>query len=522
MARDFTKRHWPTWLFGVAFGIFLYSMMMALQLTNTFDGLWDQNFRLAGASELSSGRWLLLYIDRLTMGLHADPITSIVALALFVLGFLLVLDLLNLRNRFIAFLSVALWVSSTVISNILSYRKTSFGYSVAFFLAALGIYAALKVKNKFAAIALSGLSLGLAMAGYQAFLGIFCLGALFYIISLYTADDSPVPPLSAVLPILLRVICSAVFGAVFYVATLFVVLKLNNTTISTYNGIGDITPLGLLKGLPRNLYEAYRTFVTYFLTDALKLNHLQRWGILHLFVVLLVALFLFLWIRAWKKNKRSLLVVVPAALVIPVACSAYMLIAGDKLELQMTGGLAILVPLTVALAFPHIEKWKPLRVIFAAFFVLLLYGNSLQVSFDQEAMYEGVNACETMATQVIADLNDEDLLSDQYEYYFIGVPARNDYFSVSDIFRRSNGYAQVGNFWVSGGCGQLSYWGLINNRMGIALPMAYPQYDEVAALCDVENLPTFPNDGYITVVDDELVIIKISEYAPYMEYSLYN
>lgn len=95
-----------------------------------------------------------------------------------------------------------------------------------------------------------------------------------------------------------------------------------------------------------------------FLSNRLKLNRLQNRGILYLLLLVLAVLIVFIGARVWKKDKKRLLILVPAALAIPIACNAYMLLAGDKLELQMTAGLAMLAPLTIILASARIPKGK--------------------------------------------------------------------------------------------------------------------------------------------------------------------
>lgn len=519
---DFLKRYRMTALFGMVFAAILYSMMMSQQLTNTFDGLWHQNYLYAGLPELTSGRWMLHYIDHLNMGLHADPIASLITLSLFVLGFLLILDLFGVKSKTTGFLGMALFLSSTVVCNTLSYRMTSMGYGFAFLFAVLGIYAAVKVKNRAAAAIVSGVSLGLSMACYQAYLGVFGIVAVFYILFLCAAAEKPEEKGNGILFVsLLRIVCSLLVGAVFYLVSLSFFLKINDAALSSYNGINEITLPGLIDGLPENIGKTYKFFGVYYLTDTLKLNRLQYFGGFYLLLAVLAALLFFMAVRIWKANRIRLIVFIPAALAIPVACDAYMLLAGDNLVLQMTAGLALLVPLTMIIAFSCIQKQKVLRVACILLCTALLYGNSMQVWFDQEAMYEGRNSCQTMATQVITDLKNRDLLSDNYEYYFIGVPARNDYFAASEIYACANGYAQMGNFWVSGSCGQLSYHGLINNLMGFDLPMSDRYYEDLPKDYDISEIPVFPNDGYITVFDDHLVVIKISEYEKYREYSLY-
>ena len=181
----------------------------------------------------------------------------------------------------------------------------------------------------------------------------------------------------------------------------------------------------------------------------------------------------------------------------------------------------MLIPLTMITAFSLFEKRHYLQLACSLFCVALLYGSSMQVWFDQEAMYEGRNASHTMATQVLTDLKNDGLLAADYEYFFVGVPAKNPYFAVSDIYACDNGYAQMGNFWVSGSCAQMSYHGLINKWMGFDLPMSYLLYEDLPESANVSQMPSFPDDGYISLVEDNLVIIKISEYEKYSEYSLY-
>ena len=181
-AANFFKDYGSTAIFGLLFGTILYSLMMTQQLTNTFDGLWLQNSYYAGIGELSSGRWLLAYIDKFLMGIHADPITSIAALAFFVTGFLFVLDLFQLENKPGRILCLVLFISSTLISVTLSYRFTSLGYALAYLFSALSIYAVVKIRNPVMSVGIAGVLLGLSMSCYQAYLAVFCIVAVFYAI----------------------------------------------------------------------------------------------------------------------------------------------------------------------------------------------------------------------------------------------------------------------------------------------------------------------------------------------------
>ena len=512
-------------LFGLFFGMVLYSLMMSHQLTNTFDGLWQQNYHQSGTVELTSGRWMLYFIDRCTMGLHADPITSIAALILFITGFLLVLDLFGIGNKAHGCLTMMLFLASTAICNTLSYRFTSLGYGLAYLLAVSGIYAAVKIRSDILATGLSGILLGLSMSCYQAYLAVFGVIALFYIIFfLGTSERSTSDAVSGELSIyriLLRIVSALLIGAVTYVVSLSLILRFTQASLSEYNGIGDLSAGSIILGLPRNILRTYRYFGAYFFRDTLKINCLQPYGMIHLLFVLFFVLTLRIAGKAWRTGKMRALILLSAVIAMPVASNAYMLIAGNKLELQMTAGLAMFMPLTFLLGFSCDREKGWLKQICAILCTVLVYGSAMQVWYDQEAMYEGQEACETMMTQVISDLQEENLLSKDYDYRFVGVPADNPFFSVSSIYHRANAYAQMGNFWTSGSCSQMSYNGLVNKRMGFSLRIPNLNYDTIPELIPVSEMPSFPQDGYISLLDDHTVVVKISEYGPYEGHSKY-
>lgn len=514
-AASFWKRHKYPALIGLIYSALLYSLMMTGQFTNTFDGLWLQNHFYSGATQLSSGRWLLIFIDKLVLGCHADPIASLAALTLFVAGFLFVLDLFHITSRFWGSLSLVLFLASPFVAITLSYRFTSLGYAVAYLLAVLSVYALFSLRNTVAAIGISGVLLGLSMACYQAYLSVFCVLAVFYILFLChrEQEDKTIPCR------LLRLIGALCTAALFYIVSLTLFLKLYNTSLSSYNNIDQISAVSLLAALPRSALKTYQYFFAYFFQNKLKLSTLHPLGRTILLAVLLLGSLVFF---ATKTKRSRLPLLLLAVAVLPMACNAYMLLdGGSKLELQMTSGLAMLVPLAAITASTCFEAIRPARIVSSALSLVLLYGSSMQVWIDQQAMYEGQNACDTMLTQVIHDLGREELLSPDYEYFFVGVPEENPLFFTSDTYSRANAYAQMGRFWVSGGCCQASYRGLINRRMGLALSVSHRSYESIAAIFDTDAMPSFPSDGYIAVLDDNIVVVKISQYSAYTGDSKY-
>ena len=63
--------------------------LLVLRLTNDLDGLWNQDDYLAGAWELSIGRWFWPFLDKMRFGISLDPLPAVFSLALYSLSFLL-------------------------------------------------------------------------------------------------------------------------------------------------------------------------------------------------------------------------------------------------------------------------------------------------------------------------------------------------------------------------------------------------------------------------------------------------
>ena len=63
--------------------------------------------------------------------------------------------------------------------------------------------------------------------------------------------------------------------------------------------------------------------------------------------------------------------------------------------------------------------------------------------YDQQAMYMGKNSMEKMASQIISELQINDLYHPYYQYVFIGKPSNNPMFVKNEyVWDRANRYAR--------------------------------------------------------------------------------
>ena len=208
--------------------LLLNAPLLILRLTNSEDGLWNQDDYMAGSWELSIGRWFWPVLDKLRFGISLDPLPALASLALYVLSFLLILEILGLRpfykcdlihpidqpqsvhqqqpvhqqqqihhaalaNRSVPFyqtphngliyLMGALFLSSVGITCQMSFGYMALTFGCSFLLAVLAVWVLICFWERcLPSVLLSAVCIGLMMGLYQAGIGTTCLLCLFVLI----------------------------------------------------------------------------------------------------------------------------------------------------------------------------------------------------------------------------------------------------------------------------------------------------------------------------------------------------
>ena len=496
-------------VFGMIFSIVIYSTFMTQQLTNTYDGLWRQSYSRAGDWEISLGRWLLYEVDLIHKGLHLDPMTSIMTLAAYVLGFVLILDLFNVKSKVISYISMALFLSSTLVSIVLSYRMTSFAYGLSFLVSATAIYLLNKIKSANISIVAAAVCICGSMSLYQAYFEVFCLVALFYLIYQIMISKINMKQFTSYLIDLAE---STVIGIILYAFTMSVSLKRKHITLSSYHGASSAGSTDTLKSIPVSVIKAYKEFFGYYFDPkgrGFYINAFQDLKLLWFAFAIALTVIIFAGVKIFKECEKVQFILYSVTIILmPLASNVVLIMAPQAdFSLQITVGLAIFLPMVVMLMdnLQNINKY--VTGVALAILMLIVGGNTLQVQLDQNAMLEGRNACTTMAYQIIDDLKDQNMLDS--ELFFVGSMADNPKFFKSELFDKANNYARVGCFALNGNCMRQSYYGLFDRLLGAELRFKHVDYEELAYAEDIAAMPSYPYDGYIKNRDG-VVIVKIN------------
>ena len=126
--RELDKKYFFVML---GFAVMVYFPLISLKLTNTVDGLWTTAEYMAGAWELSNGRWFWLVTSFLRFSLQLEPINAVVCLVLVSLG----VTKLHMtfktvhegRTSCLDWLAGLCYLANTVIGCYLSFGRVWFG-----------------------------------------------------------------------------------------------------------------------------------------------------------------------------------------------------------------------------------------------------------------------------------------------------------------------------------------------------------------------------------------------------------
>ena len=164
--------------------------LLVLRLTNDLDGLWNQDDYLAGAWELSIGRWFWPFLDKMRFGISLDPLPAVFSLALYSLSFLLILRLLDLTPSGRNLLAGFLFLGSVGIVCQMSFGYMAITFAVSFFLAVLAVWALLApvTSSAILRILLSALCIAFMMGSYQAGIGTTALLMIFVLLYSIAAE----------------------------------------------------------------------------------------------------------------------------------------------------------------------------------------------------------------------------------------------------------------------------------------------------------------------------------------------
>ena len=522
--RELDKKYFCVML---GFAVIVYFPLISLKLTNTVDGLWTTAEYMAGAWELSNGRWFWLVTSFLRFSLQLEPINAVVCLMLVSLGVTRLHMLFKpawMRTSCIDWLAGLCYVSNVVVGCYLSFHFIAPEYGFSFFFAMLATEHVIRGKSAVSSIVPAAVLLALSLGLYQTNLACFCLVLLaWFLVLLFRGEEG-----IKLRCYIAKCLGSAVCGAALYWEILQIILKISGVAMANYQGGASISPLNMLKSLPQSIVKCYAQFWDYFFGDTVRHNVLQSFGVLYALAFLVVgaALVRRLAVVLRRKDAETALYAVAAVLVMPLASVIFLLAASQAtFYIPMAGGTALFFPvcfwlLDAAQPASNTEtsgKNKAGKVKKAALLLAaagILYGSVFMSAIDQQAMYEGRKATKQIADLVAGELVAEGYydLPEKLPVMLVGRPSASPLFRTHVIYWDANDYAQVGLFEKENAATMRYSWNAVfRDLTPMQLELCSDEvYDELIRTEEIKRMPTFPEKGSMQEMDG-VYVIKISE-----------
>lgn len=522
--RELDKKYFFVML---GFAVMVYFPLISLKLTNTVDGLWTTAEYMAGAWELSNGRWFWLVTSFMRFSLQLEPINAVVCLVLVSLGVTRLHMLFKpawMRTSCIDWLAGLCYVSNVVVGCYLSFHFIAPEYGFSFFFAMLATEHVIRGKSAVSSIVPAAVLLALSLGLYQTNLACFCLVLLaWFLVLLFRGEEG-----IKLRCYIAKCLGSAVCGAALYWEILQIILKISGVAMANYQGGASISPLNMLKSLPQSIVKCYAQFWDYFFGDTVRHNVLQSFGVLYALAFLVVgaALVRRLAVVLRRKDAETALYAVAAVLVMPLASVIFLLAASQAtFYIPMAGGTALFFPvcfwlLDAAQPASNTEtsgKNKAGKVKKAALLLAaagILYGSVFMSAIDQQAMYEGRKATKQIADLVAGELVAEGYydLPEKLPVMLVGRPSASPLFRTHVIYWDANDYAQVGLFEKENAATMRYSWNAVfRDLTPMQLELCSDEvYDELIRTEEIKRMPTFPEKGSMQEMDG-VYVIKISE-----------
>lgn len=505
--KRFFCEHYVFLFVGVLIGTLTYFMLMAGELVNNYDGIWHPSNFIAGDWEIALGRPFERYCDRLRFGIVSSSLNSVMVFLLIAIGDALILERFGNKNKAVSYLFLVLTIANPMVGELLSYYYLAVNYECAWLFSVIA-FAVLpgepgKGRAFWGSAAFGGLMLAFSLSFYQAYIGVTCTLIAAYVMKLLKEQAEK----SRVLRYIGLAFSEIVFGGIFYLGIVKLMLLRAGTQLADYKGANSVSLLAILRGLPVSIAECYRQFLHFVFSRHFDTG-LEFAPLMAILVVLgaAAAVLTTAW-RIFRTKRIYAAFYVLMALLLPVAsCSVIIIAVGNTVTGLMAMGILLAFLMICLLAEPGSAGRKVCiaSLCIAGWFMLH------QVQNDQLAMKEGMNATTVLAEDMIEDLYDHGYPDQADTVAFVGRAAENPRFSQSEAFRLANEYAQFGKWSTDPRNNRATWYGITTKLCGTNINLC-PD-DRYAALIDrsdVAAMPDYPAEGSIDMIDG-VIVVKVS------------
>lgn len=468
---------------------------------------------------ITSGRWLLEILGDfndafIELNYNLPTMNGLGFLVLIALSAAVLVNFLKIRDPASAVLAGCLMATFPTVCATLVFRYTAPYYGVSLLLSVLAAWAVGRWKYGFL---LSAFCTACSMGIYQAYPP-FTIGLLVLALMRDSLEEG-----AQLLPLIRRGILycvSLALGVIFY----FVLLKLSlamysiggEVALDTYQGINSMGQISLTD-LPGLIKKAWLSAVLFPLQDYCNLASVRSLKILWL-ALILVVLVLVAYILFRKKTKPVLAVFCCLmGLLFPLAINFIVVMAPEGTVYTIMVYSFVLVgcaPLVLLECLPsHSEgKPSPFSWIAGALIAGIVLYNGYYANVNYTSLYYANRQVENFVSSLMVQVRMTEGYTPEKEWVFVGEPDR---FTMWDMWYETPYYGGVAGSTAQGlfnAAYSRDFW--FSSYLGSSpLYASQEEQEEMGSDPRVEQMPCWPAEGCIQVVDD-YVVVKFQDVTP--------
>ena len=501
-AKEKIKPYWITaFISCMIIGLLTYGYFMSNHFL-TYDSLWNQ---YSDQNMITSGRQFLQFACSISSYYDLPWLNGLLAVFWLAVTSVLVVEGLGIKSHINVVLSAGVIVTFPSVISTFAYSFTVDGYM----LAALLATAAFLVADRFKwGVTIGAILLGVAIGIYQAYLSfaiILCvLKLLLDILEFGKARD--------VLRKAVKFIVMGIGAYAFYLVTLNIMLSLQKTQLSGYQGVDKVQGISL-DVLPEGIKTAFKSFLSFLINS----NVLTTTSVMKLAVIILVlaAISLYVFYFVVKKKYKKIgfiLLAISLLIAIPLGATVISVISPDTYyHLILRGCWCLFFVFILALSERIVVSKMVIfnRVKQAIVVIISLFSAILILEFSKMANIVGYNLNEKYEKSYSLCVRLVDRL-EQTPGFEHGMPVAIlggvPVYPSTDITKDDLiGYVGVNGDYVV--APTVYFANFMSHYMNVTLnAIDFAKELELVETEEFKNCPKFPDEGCIMQIDGVWVI----------------
>ncbi|MBE5817459.1 MAG: hypothetical protein E7312_00210 [Clostridiales bacterium] len=491
----------------IIFGLIVHLFV----LTNSIHNYDDIAVQPAGVgTSLPSGRWFLYILKRIgddtTGNFNLPWVNGLVFLLLISLTVAFLVSAFGIKNKLFASIIGAGLVSFPSITVVLFFKYTAPHYGLAILLGVIAVWVTDRWRYGFS---ISTVLIALTLGIYQAYFPWVVSIYLILLIKKAVEKETKAKNIIKKGFVYLGTMC---VGLIEYFVVLKVMLKNTNTTLLDYQGISNMGKLPLSE-LPTLVFKAVKEFVLLPVKDycSLATSPILRLSYLTLALISLTMIIILL-----KKNKKKpldIIITITLCVLLPLAINLIVLMGAAQVYTLMVLPFSLLLFVPIVLwDVPQKEKafgkgTKVFSAISIGILAVIIFFNSYFANINYSSMYFTNRQVENTMNSIITQIHMADGYTTDKRWAFVGTTdstyfnqrpwgEKHLYGGQTDVATMLNQYSKI--YWV---------YHYLGHR---PIKIDGEELNLVGQLPEVVQMPVWPNNGSVKVID-EYVVIKLGE-----------